>query len=272
MPTNAAPVVVARSVPAGRGWQWNVDVWTLTAGHRALFLGLVAALLVLVSMLDLVPVVGSFGAALLTPALIAGLVVGCDALHRGEPLKLDHLFAGFQRNTRKLLGLGAVLAVANLLLAALGDLIVAPGELDALLDTLPGALLGGAPPDLLVVQDVLLRFLLAMLVVLALSLPLYMALWFAIPAITLDGLDVASAMRVSFAACRDNLMPFLVWSVPPLLFAIVIVVPLSVAIALRSLLLGLVAVVPLVVGGLLLAALTFASIYTSYRDVFALGE
>ena len=32
MSTNAASVVAARSVSAGRGWQWIVEAWTLTAG------------------------------------------------------------------------------------------------------------------------------------------------------------------------------------------------------------------------------------------------
>jgi hypothetical protein len=66
--------------------------------------------------------------------------------------------------------------------------------------------------------------------------------------------------------------PFIVWSVPPLLFTILLVLPLAVAIATHSLLLGLVSVPLLLLDLVLLAALTFASIYTSYRDVFALGE
>jgi NADH:ubiquinone oxidoreductase subunit K len=56
------------------------------------------------------------------------------------------------------------------------------------------------------------------------------------------------------------------------LATILFVVPLSLAFATRSLLLGLVSVPLLLLAFVLLAALTFASIYTSYRDVFALGE
>jgi hypothetical protein len=272
MSTNAVPVVAARRVPAGRGWQWFFDAWTLTGSQRPLFAGLVVAFIVVTAVGGEIPFVGSFAVALVTPVLLAGLVLGCDALTRGERLTFDHLFAGFQRQTRRLLALGAVFAVSNFLLNALGELIVQPGDLDLLLEMFAGVLFGGATPDLMIVQQVMLRFLLAMLVVLALSLPLYMALWFAIPLIALRGLDVARAMRVSLAACVENTIPFLAWSVPQLLFTIVIVAPLSIAIAIRSLLLGLVAVLPLVLGGVLLAALTFASMYTSYRDVFALGE
>ncbi len=272
MSTNTAPVVAARSVPAGRGWQWIVDSWTLMAGYRALFVGLVVALFVLTGVVDAIPVVGSFAGALLALALTAGLVIGCDALWRGEPLKFDHLFAGFDRQRPKLVALAVIFAVANFMLATLGDLIAGSGGVDALLDMLPGVLLGGATPDLMLVREVMLRSLLAMLVVLGLSIPLYMAFWFAVPLVTLRGLDVMPAMKLSLAACAENMQPFLIWSVPPLLATIVLVVPLSVAIATRSLLLGLVSVPLLLLDLVLLAALTFASIYTSYRDVFALGE
>jgi len=272
MSISAASVVVARSVPAGRGWQWIVDAWALTAGYRALFVGLVVALVVLAGVVDEIPVVGSFAGALLALALTAGLVVGCDALRRGEPLKLDHLFAAFERQRPKLVTLAVIFGVANFVLETLGDLIGGPGGVGALLDMLPGVLLGGAAPDLMLVRDVMLRSLMAMLVVLGLSIPLYMAFWFAIPLVTLRGLDVMPAMKLSLAACMDNMQPFVVWSVPPLLFTIVVVAPLGVAVATRSLLLGLVSVPLLLLDLVLLAALTFASIYTSYRDVFALGE
>ncbi len=272
MPTNAGPVVAGRTVPAGRGWQWIVDAWTLTAGYRPMFVGLVVALVVLAGVVDEIPVVGSFAGALLALALTAGLVIGCDALRRGEPLKLDHLFAGFERRRPKLVTLAVIFAVANFVVAMLGDLIGGPGGVDALLDMLLGVVLGGATPDLMLLRDVMLHSLLAMLVVLGLSVPLYMAFWFAIPLVSLGELDVMPAMKLSFAACMENMQPFLIWSVPPLLVTILLLAPLVAAIAARSLLLGLVAVPLLLLDFVLLAALTFASIYTSYRDVFALGE
>jgi hypothetical protein len=272
MPTNAVPAVVARSVPGGHGWQWIVDAWTLTAGYRALFVGLVAALVVLAGVVDAIPLVGSLAGALLALALTAGLVIGFDALRRGEPLKLDHLFAGFDRKRPKLVALAVIFAVANFIVATLGDVIAGPGGVDALFDMLLGVLLGGAAPDPVLVRAVMLRSLLGMLVILALSIPLYMAVWFAIPLVTLRELDIMPAMKASFSACVKNMHPFIVWSVPPLLVTIVLLVPFAVAISARSLLLGLLSALLLLLDLLLLVALTFASIYSSYRDVFALGE
>jgi membrane-anchored glycerophosphoryl diester phosphodiesterase (GDPDase) len=99
-----------------------------------------------------------------------------------------------------------------------------------------------------------------------------MALWFALPLVALRELDVMPAMKLSLAACLQNMQPFLVWSLPPLAVTIVLAVPFTAAIAARSLVLGLVSTPLLVLDFVLLLALTFASIYTSYRDVFALGD
>ena len=60
MRTSAAPVVAARKVPAGRGWQWIVDAWALTAGYRVLFVGLSVAVLVLAGAAGMVPLIGPF--------------------------------------------------------------------------------------------------------------------------------------------------------------------------------------------------------------------
>ena len=99
-----------------------------------------------------------------------------------------------------------------------------------------------------------------------------MALWFAIPLVALQRVPVGAALKASFAACAENVLPFVVWSVPPLALTLVLMLPLAAAILFRSLGLGLLAVPALCLDFVLTAALTFASLYTSYRDVFALGD
>jgi len=199
---------------------------------------------------------------LFTPVLQAGLVLGCDALHRGEPLKVDHLFAGFERHTSKLVMLGGVSVIAGLVMLAIGAAIVGPQALGPLLSGIPPA------PDQMV--DIFMRMLLAMLVVVALSLPFYMAIWFAVPLIALRGVEVGAAMSASFTACLTNVMPFLVWSVAVLVLAIVPCLPFVIAVALHlPVTLILASTLPMMLAGVALAALFFASLYTSYLDVFA---
>jgi hypothetical protein len=252
---------VPSRVPAGRGWRWIVAAWTLTAAQRPLFVALVLGLMVAAIAVSLVPLVGSIATGLLTPVLQAGLVIGCDALRRGEPLKADHLFAGFEQHTGRLVGLGAVSVLAGLVMLIVGAAIVGPQAL--------GTLLSGAPPAPDALAGTFLRMLLAMLVMLALSLPLYMALWFAVPLIALRGLDVGAAMSASFAGCLRNMPAFLVWSVAVLAIALVAFLPFFAAVALHlGVMAILVGTLPCIVGGVALAALWFASMYTSYRDVF----
>ncbi|MEO8467045.1 MAG: BPSS1780 family membrane protein [Gammaproteobacteria bacterium] len=264
MPTSSAPVAVARSVPAGRGWQWIVEVWTLTAGYRPLFVGLVVAFMAFAIVASIIPVIGSIIIGLVTPVLQAGLILGCDALHRGEPLKIDHLFAGFERHTGRLVMLGGVSVIAGLAMLIVGAVIVGPSALGPLLSGIPPA------PDQMV--DIFVRMLLAALVVIALSLPFYMAVWFAVPLIALRGVEVGAAMSASFTACLTNTLPFLVWSLAVLGLAIVPCVPFFIAVALHlPVMLLLASTLPMMLAGVALAALFFASLYTSYIDVFAVN-
>ena len=55
--------------------------------------------------------------------------------------------------------------------------------------------------------------LLAVLVIMALSIPLTMAMLFATPLIVLADSDVVPALKTSFFACLKNILPFLIWSV-----------------------------------------------------------
>jgi uncharacterized membrane protein len=94
-----------------------------------------------------------------------------------------------------------------------------------------------------------LPMLLAVLVVLALSLPLTMAMLFATPLIVFTDAEFGSALKVSFIACLKNILPFLVWSVAMLVLAIL-------------------AAIPIFLGWLLLGPVMMVSLYLAYRDIF----
>jgi uncharacterized membrane protein len=112
-----------------------------------------------------------------------------------------------------------------------------------------GLIFLGVQPAPEQMAEQLLVFMLAALIVLALSLPLYMALWFAGPLIVLGGSDVGGALKTSFGACLKNVVPFLIWSIAILVLAI----PAS---------------IPILLGWLLLGPVLMASIYLGYRDIF----
>jgi len=168
-------------------------------------------------------------------------MLGCEAVRRGGRLEVGHLFAGFQRHLGKLVAVGAIslglgVLVAIVMVAILGV-------------SFAGVFLGGAEPTPEQFAGMGMTILLAVLIALAISIPVYMLVWFAAPLIVLADLDVGAALKSSFAACLKNIVPFLVWG-------------------LMTLLLGILAMIPIMLGWLLLGPVLMVSVYTSYRDIF----
>ena len=230
-----------RGVQAGNGWQWIADAWAFTGDQRWTFVGVFLLLIVIQLVANFVPIVGPLALSLLTPVLMGGFVLGCDAVRRGQQFEVGHLFAGFQRHSGKLLALGAIWLAFGILSAVVMVSIVGASVLPLMV--------GGAEPAPEEIVGLLQPMLLAVLVILAVSLPLSMAILFAIPLIVLADSDVMSALRTSFFACLKNILPFIVWSLAMLVLAIL-------------------ASIPLMLGWLLLGPISMVSLYVAYRDVF----
>ena len=88
-----------------------------------------------------------------------------------------------------------------------------------------------------------------LLVILALFIPVSMAVWFAPALVALDGIDPLTALKWSFFACLKNIWSFLVYGLVMLGLAIVATIPMG-------------------LGWLLLGPVIMASVYTAYRDIF----
>jgi hypothetical protein len=230
-----------RGVPAGNGWKWITDAWEFMAGQRWTFVGVFVLLMVINLVSNFVPIVGPLAVTLFSPVLIGGFVLGCDAVRRGEPFEVGHLFAGFQRHTGKLVALGALSLAFYIVAGVIMVAIVGASFLPLMM--------GGAEPSPEEVMGMLLPMLLGVLVVVALSLPLTMAMLFATPLIVLRDFDIGTALKTSFFACLKNVLSFLVWSV-------------------IALVLGVLAVIPLGLGLLILGPVMMVSVYISYRDIF----
>jgi hypothetical protein len=243
-----APVALAdgdfipegRGVPAGNGWRWIPDAWNFMAGQRWTFIGVLVLLIVIQIVAQLVPIIGPLAVSLLSPVLIGGFILGCEAVRRGEQFEVGHLFAGFQRHSGKLIGLGALSLAFGILAALIMVAIVGVSMLP---------LLAGGEPNPEEVVGMLVPMLLAVLVIMALSLPLTMAMLFATPLIVLRDADLVSALKTSFFACLKNLLPFLVWSI-------------------AMIVLGFLATLPFLLGWLVLGPVMMVSLYMAYRDIF----
>jgi uncharacterized membrane protein len=230
-----------RGVAAGNGWRWIADAWAFMGDQRGTFVGVILLYWLLVVAVSFVPGLGGLAVTLFAPVISGGIVLGCEAVRRGGRLEVGHLFAGFQRHFGKLVAIGAIslglfVLVGIVMLAILGF-------------SFAGTILSGAEPNPEQLAGMGLTLLLAILVAMAISIPVYMLLWFAAPLIVLGEMDVGTALTTSFSACLKNILPFLVWGV-------------------MCLLLGILASIPIMLGWLLLGPVMMVSVYTGYRDIF----
>ena len=241
----------ARVVAPGRGWQWLFEGFWLFRKTPVIWLALTLALGLMWVVSLMIPVLGPLLFNLLSPALFAGLMVGCRALESGKPLEMAHLFAGFRQHAAPLVTVGGVYLVGTVIVVGI-VLVVAGGSMLPAVLTKPGT-------DIETLRAAARSMAVALAIGAAVYLPVLMAVWFAPLLVVFNGLAPVGAMKLSFTACVSNTVPFLVYGVAVLMAWIVLSLPAALGAA----------------GALLAAALLVASIpvlicsvYMSYRDIF----
>jgi len=199
----------------------------------------------------IIPVLGPLLFTLLSPLLFAGLMIGCRALENGEPLEIAHLFAGFKQQAAPLVTVGGVYLVGTVIVVGI-VLVIAGGPMLPAVLSKPGT-------DIETIRAAVRSMALALAVGAAVYLPLLMLIWFAPLLVVFNGLAPVAAMKLSFAACVRNMLPFMVYGAAILLLWLVLSLPAVLG----------------AIGGLLVIALLVASIpvlicsiYTSYKDIF----
>lgn len=231
-------IMGGRAVGAGQGWTWIADGFGLFKKAPGMWIALVIVLFVILVVLAFIPLLGAVATFLLMPLFVGGLMLGCRALQGGGELEVGHLFAGFKTHTPNLIVLGAL---------AIGGWIIVMLPVIAIVGA--GAIFGAMRGDAAGVAAMGGSFLLAGLVAMALSIPIYMALWFAPALVVLRGLAPVAAVKESFLGCLKNIVPFLIYG-------------------LVLLVLGIVAAIPLGLGWLVLGPVSIASVYVAYRDIY----
>lgn len=227
-----------RSVAAGNGWQWIRGGFDLFRQNPVIWIALFFIYLLICMGLSIVPIIGPIVLNLLAPVFMAGFMLGCQALERGEELEINHLFAGFKQNTAQLITVGGLylagmIVIAGLMFVMTGGAVLAMGEPGHAMEAAAGA-----------------GMLLAVLLALALLLPLIMAYWFAPTLVVFNGISAVEAMKSSFSACLRNILPFTVYSLICMLLLLLAAIPLG---------LGLLVMIPTMT----------ASLYVSYKDIFS---
>ena len=228
----------SRVVPPGNAFDWLRQGWALFAANPGLWIGLTIVLLVIVLGVQIVPLVGTLAAHLLMPVLGAGLLLVCRKIDEEERVQIDDLFAGFKQNAGPLVMVGVLYMLA---MFAIVVIVVVVGG-----GSVAGGLLSAQPAGLGVIFGGLM---LSLLLSLALSVPVVMAVWFAPALVFFNHMQPVEALKASFEACMKNVLAFLVYGLIVLVLAFFAALPVG---------LGFLVLIPVLAG----------SVYAAYRDVF----
>lgn len=246
-------------VPASRGIQW------VKSGIRTFFrqplamAGLFFMFLALMSVLSLIPWIGSVLALTLLPGATLGLMAATREASEGKfpmPMLLITAFRAGRQQLRSILMLGGLYALGFVLVLA----ITAPidrGKFAKLY------LLGGSmTPELLQSGD----FQTAMLLASVLYLPLSLMFWHAPALVHWHGVGPVKSLFFSFIACMRNFWAFAVFGVA----WIGVFLGFGIIIAVLSALLGSAEAVAATMypAAMLMAATFFTSIYFTFVDSF----
>jgi uncharacterized membrane protein len=237
-----------RSVEASHGIEWIGSGFGLFKQAPLIWILCVVILLAIYFVLGFIPVLGSLAANVLLAVFAAGLLHGAEKQHRGEAIVVGDLFSAFQGpRLVPLIIVGALytlMVVVVLIVASIMFMVLlgASGGLGALVRGDSGALLG-------VIMGAGLGAILIVLIVMAVMVPIAMAVWFAPALVALNDVEPIAAMKASFRACLNNFVLFLLYGIIMFLLVIVGSIPFG---------LGLLVVLPLI----------YASTYAAYRDIF----
>jgi len=237
------PVVQSRQVGARRGLDWLVQGFALFRRNPLLWVALFSAYLLMGTILSMVPVLGPILLNLVAPVFVAGFMIGCRALDRGGDLEISHLFAGFRQHAAQLITIGGIYMVGIIIIVGIMFLGTDQAALQA---AMTGERMSAEETRAVLGE----RFLLTSLIGLLLLVPLVMAYWFAPVLAAFHGLSGPAAMKESFSACLRNIGPFLIYGVVSMVLLVVAAIPFG---------LGLLVMIPTMI----------ASLYMSYKDVFA---
>jgi hypothetical protein len=237
-PAQPGYIDAGRRREAAQGWAWIVEGYRYFRRSAGVWILLTVIFFAMVLGMQVVPFVGWIAATLLMPVLVGGFMAGCQAIEYGGELELAHLFAGFRRNTAQLMLIGLIGFVLTMAIMVPATVVLGIGGFFA---AASGAAFDPAAYGA--------SALLAGLVILALVIPVNMALWFAPALVMLQDQTAVQAITRSFKGCLRNIVPFLIYGVVLLV-------------------LGFIASIPLALGWLVLGPVILGSVYAAYRDIY----
>jgi len=254
--------------PARQGFTWLGAAYAMFKVYRLPWAALVLAYFIILVLMQTVPFIGPYAAALLSPVFGVGLLAAAWTQERGGRPAFNQLFQGFRTNLWSLVAIG-VFFVAAIALVAFASSLVDGGKLRELMtnskemtETQIAAALSEPQLQLGVAFSAIF------------SLCVMIVTWWTQALVVFQDAGFRAALAASLRAALANWKAlsfygvgifFYAGVVPGLITAMVAaVVPLPAA---QLLVIGL-----LLPYSLFFAATLYISFYVSYRDVFHAGE
>jgi hypothetical protein len=198
----------------------------------------------------LLPAVGGTLFSLLLPILFAGLMVGCRTIAEGRSMMASHLFAGFQNKPSRLITVGGVNVLVEMVLTA--TMLYWGGQRMTEFETLSTDPTTNLEQLQALVPDLAPIFLTLFLV----QVVLLMMGWFAPALLVFTDMSPWRALALSGKACLINVLPFLAYSIG-MGSLLVLLLTTGFAVPVLGVLLTL-----------MVAPTIAAAVYMSYTDIF----
>jgi len=261
-----------QKVPAGHGWRWIVDGLALFFREFWKWIAMALVFFVIMVPVSIIPILGNIINSFLSILFVGGFFIGAHSLYQGNGLRFEHLFSGFTQNRNQLLLLGLYYLVGMLLIAVIAMLPVGTAAIFILLGT------GFEDPDVMayLIEEKMGLIMLGVAIGLFLSVPFMMSFWFAPALIAVSGRSCSTALRLSFRGTVRNMLPFLVYGIGLLIFALAFFAAMTALTGALAFFLDegtyfLAAIVPLLLFLLLGLPLSIGvglSAYTGFRDIY----
>lgn len=246
-------------VPSRQGVQW-VKLGIRTFAKQPLALsGLFFMFMALMSVLSLVPVLGNALALALLPGATLGLMAASQETIKGKfpmPTVLLSAFRAGRQQLRAMLVLGVLYALGFMLVMGLSALVDG-GQVARMY------LLGGSmTPETFQSGD----FQMALLVAMALYMPLSLLFWHAPALVHWHGVSPVKSLFFSFVACMRNFWAFTVYGMAWL----VVFTGMGMVLAAIAAITGSAELIAVLMfpAAMLMAAMFFTSIYFTFCDCF----
>ena len=195
-----------RRVPFVRGFFWITEGFQLVFQSPIGWMKVITLWFGFIVVCSMLLVVGPILFSLLLPILFVGLMMGCRSVAEGGSMKSAPLFAGFKTKASRLIALGGVNVLGEVILTVI--LIVWGGQHMLELQALSADGTGNVEQLQVLVSDMTPM----LITILIIQTVLLMLGWFAPALLLFTDMTTGQALTLSGKACVMNTLPFMAYS------------------------------------------------------------